>query len=129
MIYRKAKWKLARSNRISIFLKAVKPNKYKNSPKKKNNKVFFNVDENEKNDDIPIYKRKGDNFKLVKGSLKKKQNNNNNNKYLYHTENNNSSASEESGNKDKESRNNKGKDVSNIKLYYDLFKSYDSEKR
>jgi len=131
MIYRKAKWKLAKSNRISIFLKAVKPNKYKDSPKKKNNKVYFNVDENEKNDDMPekIYKRKGDNFKLVKGSLKKKINKN---KYMYPIENNKSSASEESedkNNKNKESRNNKGKDVSNIKLYYDLFKSYDSEKK
>lgn len=134
MIYRKAKWKLARSNRISIFLKAVKPNKYKSSPKKKSNKVYFNVDENEKNDDIPmekIYRRKGDNFKLVKGSLKKKDNNNINKKYMYHTENSNSSASEdsESKNKNKDSRNNKGKDVSNIKLYYDLFKSYDNDKK
>ena len=129
MIYRKAKWKLARSNRISIFLKAVKPNKYQNSPKKKNNKVFINVDENEKNDDFPIYKRKGDNYKLVKDSLKK--NNINNNKYMFHTENNISITSEESEekNKSQESRNTKGKDASNTQLYYDLFKTYESEKK
>jgi hypothetical protein len=127
MIYRKTKWKLARSNRISIFLKAVKPNKYKDIPKKKNNKVLFNVDENEKNDEIPIYKRKGDNFKLVKGSLNKKQINKNN--YMYPFQNNNRSVSEESEDKNKESRNKKGIDSSNIKLYYDLFKTYDSEKK
>ena len=127
MIYRKAKWKLARSNRISIFLKAVKPNKYKSSPKKRNNRVLFNVDENEKSDDFPIYKRKGDNYKLVKGSLKK----NNNNKYMFHTENNISITSEETEDKNRsqESRYTKGKDASNTQLYYDLFKYYESEKK
>jgi hypothetical protein len=88
---------------------------------------LFNVDENEKSDDFPIYKRKGDNYKLVKGSLKK----NNINKYMFHTENNISITSEETEDKNRsqESRYTKGKDASNTQLYYDLFKSYESEKK
>ena len=72
---------MIRSNVISFFIKGVKI-----KGKKKNNRVLFSVEENAKNIDDDnamdkIYKRKGINQKLVKGSLKK------NNKYINSSEN------------------------------------------
>ena len=93
---RKGKWKIEISPQISFFLKANKPNEYKNSysnsSKKKNNNVAFNIkdkDNKEKNikidDDInvqnktiinEIYKREGNNQKIIKKSSHKKKDNN-----------------------------------------------------
>ena len=69
---------MIRSNVISFFIKGVKI-----KGKKKNNRVLFSVEENAKNIDDDnamdkIYKRKGINQKLVKGSLKKKNKKKNN---------------------------------------------------
>jgi hypothetical protein len=151
MIYRKAKWKLAKSKIISIFLKAVKPkveeNSYKNNKKKnKNNRVLFNVGENSKNNDDnlilsnmknkttldKLYKRKGNNQKLVKGALGKKGKSNN---YLYDTQeddSDNSSFIQNNKKIEKESGNiSRGDGNSNNKLFFDLLnnKSYDNGRK
>ena len=79
-LYKKKKWKLSKNNEISIFIKAVKPKE--DNSKENIGKVFINEDQNIDNEiDIEnpkdkatldkLYKRKGVNQKLVKGTLKK----------------------------------------------------------
>ena len=153
MIYRKAKWKLAKTKIISIFLKAVKPkveeNSYKNN-KKKNNRVLFNVGENSKNNDDNIilndmrnkttidklYKRKGNNQKLVKGSLRK---NGKSNIYLNDNQEDDSDNSSSIQNNRKIKKKNekendnfsRGTGNSNNKLFFDLLtnNSYNNGKK